>query len=255
VGPFFSNHPHPSPLPAGSHRRSWYTFVTSLRFAETVVAKKAKQSVPQAVPAEPVVLQPGTRPKGKLPDHILRDFDVLEWRHATAILHADFSAELAEIIDVLSLLRVRRSHIVVGGGGKSKVAQAIDAEFKKRGWIEKKWDTKIVVDEKARASPTHKVDCYKNSVAVELEWSAKHPFFDRDLNNFRLLFDLRVISVGVIITKSEEFEAIFKDLGIWKKYGKSTTWMSKLLPRIEGGGGGGCPLLVFGIRRNRFVED
>ncbi|WP_200891710.1 BglII/BstYI family type II restriction endonuclease [Candidatus Brocadia sinica] len=31
--------------------------------------------------------------------------------------------------------------------------------------------------------------------------------------------------------------------------------MPKLLPRIQGGGGAGCPLLVFGIRRNLYAED
>jgi hypothetical protein len=220
------------------------------------VAKKAK-STAQPVLAEPVALEPGTTPQGKLPDNILRDFEVREWKHASAILQTDFAKELAEIVEVLSVLRVRRSHVTARGGGKSDVAQAIDAEFKKRGWLEKKWDTKIVVDDRSRASPTHKVDCYKNRVAIELEWNNKDPFFDRDLNNFRLLFDLRVISVGVIITKSEELVDVFKGLGreIWEKYGRSTTWMIKLLPRIEGGGGGGCPLLVFGIRRGCYVED
>gem|GEM_PF-3417229 len=31
------------------------------------------------------------------------------------------------------------------------------------------------------------------------EWNKKDPFFDRDLNNFRLLFDLRAVSVGIIV--------------------------------------------------------
>jgi hypothetical protein len=31
--------------------------------------------------------------------------------------------------------------------------------------------------------------------------------------------------------------------------------MEKLLPRIEGGGGGGCPILAFGITKNKYVED
>jgi hypothetical protein len=31
--------------------------------------------------------------------------------------------------------------------------------------------------------------------------------------------------------------------------------MGKLLPRIAGGGGGGCPLLLFGITRALYVED
>jgi hypothetical protein len=88
-----------------------------------------------------------------------------------------------------------------------------------------------------------------------VEWSNKDPFFDRDLNNFRLLFELRAISAGVIITKSNELRSIFEQLGIWSKYGTSTTWMSKLIPRIEGGGGGGCPILVFGITGKLYIED
>ncbi len=62
---------------------------------------------------------------------------------------------------------------------------------------------------------------------------------DRNLNDFRLLFELRAISVGVIITRCDELQAIFDTLGRGKSYGFSTTHMAKLLPRIEGGGGGG----------------
>lgn len=124
-----------------------------------------------------------------------------------------------------------------------------------RGWIEKKFQTSIVVDETRLDSPTHKVDCFKNKVAVELEWNNKDPFYDRDLNNFRLLFDLRAIAVGVIITRSDELQDIFRSLGRGSSYGESTTHMSKLLPRIVGGGGAGCPLLVFGIKKNVYVED
>jgi hypothetical protein len=49
----------------------------------------------------------------------------------------------------------------------------------------------VKVDGEEKKSPIHKVDCYKNKIALELEWNNKDPFFDRDLNNFRLLFDLR----------------------------------------------------------------
>ena len=34
--------------------------------------------------------------------------------------------------------------------------------------------------------------------------------------------------------------------------GASTTHMSKLLPKIEGGGAGGCPVLVFGITKKLY---
>lgn len=99
------------------------------------------------------------------------------------------------------------------------------------------------------------MDCYKSKVGLEIEWNNKDPFFDRDLNNFRLLFDLRALSVGVIITRCDELQAIFNRLGRGKSYGNSTTHMSKLLPRLNGGGGGGCPVLVFGIRSALFTED
>ncbi|HRJ97022.1 MAG TPA: BglII/BstYI family type II restriction endonuclease, partial [Fimbriimonadaceae bacterium] len=182
-------------------------------------------------------------------------FDVYEWRHASAILRTDFPSEWSDLCEVLGRFRVLRSQVVVGGGGKSKVAQTLDREFKLRGWVEKQFRTQIRVDESSYDSPTHKVDCFKNRVALELEWSNKDPFFDRDLNNFRLLFDLRAVSVGIIITKAASLRPIFEELGIWEKYGTSTTWVSKLIPRIEGGGGGGCPILVFGITRDAFIED
>ena len=187
-----------------------------------------------------------------LPPIIEANYEIHEWKHASAILRSDFPGEWADIMEVLAEFRVRNSHITVGGGGKSKVAQSLDSRLTNRGWQEKSWHTKIVVDESSMESPTHKVDCYKNRVALEIEWSNKDPFFDRDLNNFRLLFDLRVISVGAIVTKSDEFREIFSDLGIWSKYGTSTTWMSKLMPRIEGGGGGGCPIIVFGIKKSLY---
>jgi len=113
----------------------------------------------------------------------------------------------------------------------------------------------IVVDDSDLESPTHKVDCFKNGVGLEIEWNNKDPFYDRDLNNFRLLFDLRTIHVGVIVTRSDELQTIFDQLGRGSSYGASTTHMSKLVPRLKGGSGGGCPILVFGITKKLYVED
>jgi hypothetical protein len=60
--------------------------------------------------------------------------------------------------------------------------------------------------------------------------------------------------VGVIITRCDELQQIFDRLGKGSSYGASTTNMSKLLPRLEGGIGGGCPILVFGISSKLYVE-
>jgi len=156
---------------------------------------------------------------------------------------------------VLTGFSVSKSQLVIGGGRKSDIAGWIDAQFYARGWKEKQFDTKIVVDTAELQSPTHKVDCFKNRVALEVEWNNKDPFFDRDLNNFRLLFDLRAISIGIIITRSDELQSVFNSLGIGTKYGASTTHMGKLLPRIEGGSGGGCPILAIGIKNSLYDEN
>jgi hypothetical protein len=75
------------------------------------------------------------------------------------------------------------------------------------------------------------------------------------LNNFRLLFDLRAIDVGVIIKRASELQRIFKQLGKGASYGSSTTHHSKLWPRLDGGGGGGCPVLTFAITPELYIED
>ena len=45
-------------------------------------------------------------------------------------------------------------------------------------------------------------------MALEIEWNNKDPFYDRDLNNFRLLFELRVVSVGVIVTRCASLDRL-----------------------------------------------
>jgi len=116
-----------------------------------------------------------------------------------------------------------------------------------RGWAAKHFDIAIDVDGEEIKTPTHEIDNFKNRVGVEVEWNNKTEFYDRDLNNFRLLHELRVLSVGVIITRVSELQELFKGIGIGKKYGASTTHWDKLLPKIDGGGSGGCPILAIGI--------
>ena len=190
-----------------------------------------------------------------LPPEIRESYEVYEWKHACAILHNDFPDEWQDIVDVLARFRLKRSQVRAPGGGKSLISCQIDSMLEQRGWLEKGFDTKVLVDGTPLQNPTHKIDCYRNRVALEIEWNNKDPFYDRDLNNFRILFDLRAISVGVIVTRSDELQAIFNSLGKGSSYGNSTTHMSKLLPRVEGGGGGGCPILIFGITRKLYVED
>ncbi len=190
-----------------------------------------------------------------LPEFIRDRYEVREWKHACAILNKDFPDEWKDVVEMLTNFRLKRSWILSPGGRKSKVSEWIDSFLYSRGWEEREFSTRVVVDGQAHDAPTHKVDCFRNRVALEIEWNNKDPFFDRDLNNFRLLFDLRAISLGVIVTRCDELQDVFNELGRGSSYGASTTHMSKLAPRIEGGGGAGCPILVFGISRKLYVED
>jgi hypothetical protein len=190
-----------------------------------------------------------------LPQFVAEHYEIHEWRHASAILSSDYPDEWRDILEVLAGFRLHRSEIARRGGRKTLIAGRIDDALTERGWRERAFKTKIVIDDLALDSPTHKVDCFKKKVGLEIEWNNKDPFFDRDLNNFRLLFDLRALSVGVIVTRCDELQAIFNSLRRGKSYGASTTHMSKLLPRLEGGSGGGCPILVFGITKKLYVED
>tara|TARA_B100000959_G_C14989283_1_gene627019 strand:+ start:1358 stop:1702 length:345 start_codon:yes stop_codon:yes gene_type:complete len=105
------------------------------------------------------------------PKFIQENYEVYQWKHACTILKGDFPEEWNDIIAVLKNFRLLKSSIAVGGGRKSKVSNWIDNELGKRGWIEKGFDTKMTVDEKVMESPTHKIDCYKNRVALEIEWN------------------------------------------------------------------------------------
>jgi hypothetical protein len=163
--------------------------------------------------------------------------------------------EWLEIQQALRAFRLLRSEVMAAGGNRSSIVERLERPLKDAGWIEKQFATAILIDGETRESPTHSVDCFKGRVALEVEWNNKDPFHDRDLNNFRLLFDLQVIDVGVIITRCSELQAIFNGLQKGSSYGASTTHMSKLLPRLRGGSGGGCPIVAFGIRTAAYVED
>ncbi len=119
----------------------------------------------------------------------------------------------------------------------------------------------------------HKVDYVKGRVAFDLEWNSKDQTFDRDLYAFSAFAQCGVVDVGVLVTRSAEMNPIFRQLGqslkkdgtgetkksgaprrVSEKYGASTTWMGKLLYRLNAGRNGACPVLVIGITP-RCISD
>lgn len=112
----------------------------------------------------------------------------------------------------------------------------------------------------------HKVDYVKGRVAFDLEWNSKDQTFDRDLYAFSAFAQTGVIDVGVLVTRGTAMTEFIKTLGqaitkngepeftrggqprpVSAKYGASTTWMGKLLYRMNAGRNGACPVLVIGI--------
>jgi Restriction endonuclease BglII len=111
----------------------------------------------------------------------------------------------------------------------------------------------------------HKIDFVKNKVAFDLEWNSKDQTFDRDLYAFSAFFLSGAIDVGIQVTRSESMNSVFRQLGpalkrdgsvetkdgaarqTHTKYGASTTWMGKLIYRLNAGRNGGCPVLAIGI--------
>lgn len=185
----------------------------------------------------------------KIPARLRKKFRFDEREHAVSILATDFPEEYKDILDCLDAFTLKKSAIMTPGGGRSPIPIAIDGFLRDptRGWSEKKFDTKFVVDGNDIPNPTHKIDNYKNRVGVEVEWNNKTEFYDRDLNNFRILRQLKVLSVGVMITRLSELQTLFDQLGKGASYGNSTTHWNKLIPKVDGGGAGGCPLLLVGL--------
>jgi hypothetical protein len=193
-----------------------------------------------------------------IPKHLFELYEFYEWRNAVAVLRGAYSREWANLLEVLDTFRILRSDIGEKGekgGGKSKVAIRMDRMFREKGWRPREFDIRIVIDDVSVESPTHEVDCFKNKVALEVEWNNKTEFFDRDLNNFRLLFELRVADVGVIVTRCDELQRIFNSIGKGGSYGQTTTILSKLKRKLDGGSGGGCPVLAVGMKPALYLDD
>lgn len=187
-----------------------------------------------------------------LPQTVFDKFEVAETHHAASILYTDFRAEWDDLVGMLSGFVLKQSEVLTPGGRKGPIARGIDSFFYNRQWVEKDFQIQVSADGETTLAPTHQVDYFRNRVAIETEWNNKDPFYDRDLTTFRLLFELNVLSVGVIVTRASELQDIFAQLGRGSSFGNSTTHMGKLVPKLRNRASGGCPVLAFGIKKTAY---
>lgn len=190
-----------------------------------------------------------------IPEDISSLYEVRDYRHAAAILSNEFSEEFQDICKALREFRITQDDIRKPGGNESGIPKKFSAILRPLGWKERQMKAKMVADDVEVHQDTHKVDYLKSRVAFDLEWNSKDQTFDRDLFAFRTFFDYDRISVGILVTRSNDLDSLFNEMGenIKKKYGASTTHMKKLLPRLRAGRNGGCPILVFGITQHCVI--
>lgn len=208
-------------------------------------------------------------------ESLLTKFEFQSYGHALEILSEAFSVEWGEIQDCLEKLWISIDDLKAAGGNETAIPKKFDNILYPLGWREIKITGDLLVklyprraNQRGRFSDQpfdekiiegyidgHNIDFVKGKVAFDLEWNSKDQTFDRDLLAMRTYFDCGLIEVGIIVTRAEELNDIFKTLKddngqvLLRKYGASTTWMGKLESRLKSRRNGGCPILAVGIKK------
>ena len=215
-----------------------------------------------------------TRIADYISEDLLRKFEFYNYNHALEILTQAFPNEWSDIICCLKELEITTQDLREAGGNETSIPKKFDNVLYPLGWREIRISGDLYIkfyprqaDQRGRFSSTpydkrtlegyidgHNIDFLKNRVAFDLEWNSKDQTFDRDLLAMRTYYDCDIISAGVIITRSMDLNKVFKTVldhegkSIMRKYGASTTWMGKLLYRLDSRRNGGCPILAIGIK-------
>jgi len=145
-----------------------------------------------------------------------RGYDVMCTSHGEAILGSDFADALSDIEAVLGTFQIDVDEIVRGGGGETPFTQRLRRAFNGRGWTKREFVIRKLIDNVETQATSHEVDHVKlferGTIAMEIEWNNKDPFFDRDLDNFKRLHADGGISAGTIITRGASLHASLREL-------------------------------------------
>lgn len=222
--------------------------------------------------------------------HLLELYDVYSYRHAAALIKNSFPIQWGEIEHALLNFKMTTFDFASPGGNESAIPKKLSAMLRPKEWFETRINGDLVIKVaeytedtlpngkiKKRLIPEkasivlekyidgHKIDYVKGQVALDMEWNSKDQTYDRDLVAFKMFHECGIISVAVLITRSQKLDDVFKiipkrnkageiaynkkgePISCMGKFGASTTQMGKLLYRLNTGRHGGCPVLVFGI--------
>jgi hypothetical protein len=140
-----------------------------------------------------------------------KGFELKFVSHAESILVAEFAEPLQELVNSLSDLELPITEIIGSGGGETKFTQRLRRSLSAKGWKKHQFVIAKTVDDVPRESTSHEVDHVRRvpdvgTIACEIEWNNKDPFFDRDLENFKRLHAEGAISVGILITRGASLQ-------------------------------------------------
>ncbi|MCG6111531.1 MAG: restriction endonuclease [Paracoccus sp.] len=137
-------------------------------------------------------------------------FDVAIRNHAGAILAVDFPDIAAELEDALLGVQIPAEELIRSGGGEAQSTQRLRHALYAAGWPKHNFNFRLLVDGVETVANSHEIDHVRRdelgTVACEIEWNNKDPFFDRDLENFQRLHAQSAISVGVLITRGASLQ-------------------------------------------------
>lgn len=218
-------------------------------------------------------------------EELLNRFELYNYNHAYEIITQAFPQEWNEVIECLKTLTISTEDLREAGGNETNIPKMFDEVLYPYGWREIRISGDLRIkfyprqaNQRARFSKDpfdekviesyidgHNIDFLKNRVAFDLEWNSKDQTFDRDLLAMRTYYECDIISAGIIVTRSESLNDVFKSVynfdsssNTWKpimrKYGASTTWMGKLLSRLDSRRNGGCPILAIGINSSCIYD-
>lgn len=217
-------------------------------------------------------------------EELLEKFEFLNYNHALEIITQGFPNEWEELKESMEKLNISTDELRKSGGNETEIPKKFDDVLYPYGWREIRIEGDLHIkfyprqaEQRGRFSKEpydervmkgyidgHNIDFIKNRVAFDLEWNSKDQTFDRDLLAMRTYYDCDIISAGVIITRAEELNDVFRTVynldssGKWssimRKYGASTTWMGKLKYRLDSRRNGGCPILAIGIKK-KCISD
>jgi hypothetical protein len=125
--------------------------------------------------------------------------------HAEAILGVDFPEVASQLETILLNATIPIEEIVGSGGGETKGTQRLRRALHDHGWRKHKFLIQRTIDGVERESISHEVDHIARftagTLALEIEWNNKDPFFDRDLENYKRLHADGAISIGILVTR------------------------------------------------------